>query len=201
MIHADLHIHTIFSNDSSIHPKRLVEELAAHPHIKVIAVTDHNTGKGYFKVKEYASAYRDVLVIPGIEVSTVHGDIVILGASEVPPEPWTVENVLDYTREIGCLAIAAHPYRQFGLGELTRNYKFDAVEVLNGGSSPQANAMALRLARSMGLPGVAGSDAHTPSDLWKVYTEIQASMDLEEILRAIRNGKVKVSGGNASIHF
>ncbi|MBC7131451.1 PHP domain-containing protein [Candidatus Bathyarchaeota archaeon] len=201
MIRADLHIHTVFSNDSSIHPRKLVEELVAHPYINAIAVTDHNKGKGYHKVKELASDYPDILVIPGIEVSTVYGDIIILGASEVPPEPWTVENILDFVREIDCLAIAAHPYRQFGLGDLTRKYKFDAIEVLNGGSSHQSNVLARELAKSMGLPGVAGSDAHSPAELWTVYTEIQASMDLDEVLKAIKKGNVKVSAVNTSIRF
>ncbi|MBS7659329.1 MAG: PHP domain-containing protein [Candidatus Bathyarchaeia archaeon] len=201
MIRADLHIHTIFSNDSSIHPKILVEQLIAHPYINAIAVTDHNTGKGYYKVRELATAYPDVLIIPGIEVSTVHGDILLLGSAEVPPEPWTIENILDFAKEVGCLAIAAHPYRQFGLGDLVRNYKFDAIETLNGGSSPQSNAMAGELAKSMGLPGVAGSDAHSPQELWTAYTEVQASMDLDEVLRAIKMGKTRTLIAKNSIHF
>ncbi|MEM2546003.1 MAG: CehA/McbA family metallohydrolase [Candidatus Bathyarchaeia archaeon] len=191
MIRADLHIHTLFSNDSSIHPKVLVEQLLAHPYIKVAAVTDHNTVKGYYKVRELASAYEDILVIPGIEVSTVDGDLLLLGAAEVPPEPWTVEKVIDFARGLGCLVVAAHPYREFGLGDLTRKYKVDAIEVLNAGSSAYSNALAEDLAKTMGLPGVAGSDAHRVDELWRAYTEIQAGLDLDEILKAIKSGRVK----------
>ncbi|MEM3566441.1 MAG: PHP domain-containing protein [Candidatus Bathyarchaeia archaeon] len=201
MIHADLHIHTMFSPDASIHPKTIVEQLFAHPHIKAAAITDHNTVRGYYKVLELAKAYPDILIIPGIEVSSFGGDLILLGIAEVPPQPWTVKNVIDFAHERGGLAIAAHPYRVFGLGDFAKNYVIDAVEVLNGGCSRQLNMLAEELAKAMALPGVAGSDAHRADELWTVYNEIQASTDLDEILRAIKRGHVRVAYAGKSIHF
>jgi len=51
------------------------------------------------------------------------------------------------------------------------------------------------------LPGVAGSDAHKPSELWSAYTIIQSSNDLDDILKAIKKGLVKAVRGEKSIHF
>lgn len=201
MIRADLHIHTVFSLDSSIPPKTLVNMLLAHPSIKAVAITDHNTVRGYFKVQELASAYPDLLIIPGIEVSTLEGDLILLGVAEVPPQPWTVENVIDFARSRGGLVVAAHPYREFGLGDSARRYPIDAIEVLNGGCPRQLNVLAEELAKAMGLPGVAGSDAHRVDELWTVYTEIQASTDLDDILRAVKKGFVKASHSEKSIRF
>lgn len=201
LIRADLHVHTVFSFDASIKPKTLVDQLLAHPFIKAVAVTDHNTVRGYYRVWELASAYQDILIIPGVEVSTVKGDLLLLGVVEVPPQPWTVEDVIDFARSRDGLVIAAHPYRAYGLGDSARNYNIDAVEVLNGGSSPQLNMLAEDLARTMGLPGVAGSDAHNVEELWTVYSEIQASTDLDEVLKAIKQGLVRVSHAEKSIHF
>ena len=201
MIRADLHIHTIFSPDASIHPKTIVEQLFAHPHIKAAAITDHNTVRGYQKVSELAKAYPDILIIPGVEISSFGGDLILLGITEIPPQPWTVENVIDFAHERGGLVVAAHPYRVYGLGDSAKNYEIDAVEVLNGGCSRQLNMLAERLARAMALPGVAGSDAHRAEELWAVYTEIQASTDLDEILRAIKRGFVRVAHTEKSIHF
>lgn len=178
-----------------------MEQLLAHPCIKVAAITDHNTVKGFYKVRELASAHEDILIIPGIEVSTVDGDLLLLGAAEVPPEPWTVEKVIDFARDLDCVVVAAHPYREFGLGELTKKYKVDAIEVLNAGSSPHSNALAEDLAKTMGLPGVAGSDAHQADELWRVYNEIQAGLDLDDILKAIKKGFVKVVSAKNSIRF
>ncbi|MEM1565967.1 MAG: PHP domain-containing protein [Candidatus Bathyarchaeia archaeon] len=201
MIRADLHIHTLFSPDSSIHPKTLVDMLLVHPSIKAVAVTDHNTVKGYFKVQELASAYPDLLIIPGIEVSTLEGDVILLGATEVPPQPWTVENVIDFARSRGGLVVAAHPYRAYGLGDSARKYPIDAVEVLNGGCPRQLNIMAEELAKAMGVPGTGGSDAHKVNELWTVYTEIQASADLDDVLKAIKRGLVRASYSEKSIRF
>lgn len=201
MIRADLHIHTTYSPDASINPKTIVNQLYAHPYIKAIAITDHNTTKGYHKVRKLASAYEDILIIPGIEVSTTEGDIIILGITEPPPKPWTPENIINYTKQQNGITVAAHPYRAYGLGDLAKNYDFDAIEILNGISTPQANKMAQKLAKTMGLPGVAGSDAHRVDEMWAVYTEVQASSNTEEILTAIKKGLVKVGYVRKSIHF
>ncbi len=201
MIRVDLHVHTTYSPDASIQPKIIVEQLYAHPFIKALAITDHNTVEGYHKVHELASAYQDILIIPGVEVSTIEGDLIVLGIAELPQKPWTAENVIDFARKKQALTIAAHPYRAHGMGDLTKNYDVDAIEVLNGISSPQVNKMAENLAKEMGLPGVAGSDAHQANELWTTYTEVQASPDINEILKAIKKGLVKVASTEKSIHF
>ena len=201
MIRADLHIHTTYSSDSAIQPKTLVEQLVAHNFIKVAAVTDHDTVKGCGVTRQLASAYPDILVIPGVEISTPQGDIIILGSDEMPPQPWTVENIIDFARERDYVSVVAHPYREYGMGDLAKNYKVDAIEVLNGGSSPSANKAAQDLANMMGLPDTAGSDAHQPSELCTVYTEVKASMNTEDILKAIKKGLVSIPPIGKSIHF
>jgi predicted metal-dependent phosphoesterase TrpH len=201
LIRADLHIHTTYSYDSSITPKALIETLVAHNSIKAAAVTDHDTVEGLSATRKLASVYPDILIIPGVEISTTEGDTVILGTDELPPKPWTVDDIIDFARERDCVSIVAHPYREYGMGDLARNYKFDAVEVLNGASSPLANKQAHELAKLMGVPGVAGSDAHQPAELCNVYTEIQAGLDVDEVLKAIKKGSVATYPKLGSIHF
>jgi predicted metal-dependent phosphoesterase TrpH len=196
-----LHLHTTYSPDASIPPKTIVNQLHAHRFIKAVAITDHNTAKGYYKVQELASPYQDILVIPGIEVSATGGDLIVLGVAELPSQPWTIENVIDFARERDGLVVVAHPYRAYGLGDLAKNHGFDAIEVLNGISAPHVNKMAENLAKTMDLPGVAGSDAHRADELWTVYTEVQASSDTDEILKAVKKGYVRVAYARKSIHF
>jgi predicted metal-dependent phosphoesterase TrpH len=201
LIKADLHIHTTYSDDSTVTPKILVEQLVSQSSIKVAALTDHNTIQGCKLTRQMASAYPDILVIPGVEISTAEGDIVILGTEELPPEPWTVGGIVDFARQNGSVSVVAHPYREYGMGDTARKYKFDAIEVLNGASSASANKSAQELARLMNLPGVAGTDAHQQEDLGKVYTEIQSGLDIEEILKSIKKGLVKAYPAKGSIHF
>jgi predicted metal-dependent phosphoesterase TrpH len=201
LVKADFHIHTTFSADSVISPKTLVEQLVLHPSIKVAAVTDHDSVDGIRSVRELALAYPDILIVPGVEISTPRGDIVLLGTEELPPKPWCVENLIDFAKDNGCVSVAAHPYRDFGIGDYAQNCRIDAIEVLNGNSLYSANKQAYELAKSLGLPGVAGSDAHKPSELYAVYTEVKASLDVDDILAAIKKGLVSVSLSGKSIHF
>ncbi len=201
MIKADLHIHTTYSNDSTVTPKALVEKLVNDNSIKVAAVTDHNTVKGLINTRKLAATYPDILIIPGVEISTAEGDLIVLGAEETPPEPWTVENVLDFAQDNNYVSVVAHPYREYGMGDLAMNYNVDAIEVLNGQTSKYANKLANELAKSMKIPGLAGSDAHNPSELLTIYTKIQGALDIDEILKAIKKGWVTTHSATRSIHF
>jgi predicted metal-dependent phosphoesterase TrpH len=175
--------------------------LAAHSFIKVAAVTDHDSVRGCRATVELASAYPDILVIPGVEISTEQGDVVVLGTYELPPKPWTPEVVTDFAKSIGAVSIVAHPFRMYGMGERARNVKVDAIEVLNGGSSQTANDEAKELAKSLSLPGTAGSDAHQVSELFSVFNKVSASLDVDSVLKAIKQGSVSAQVNRGSIRF
>jgi predicted metal-dependent phosphoesterase TrpH len=178
-----------------------VDQLVAHSFIKVAAVTDHDSVRGCRATVELASAYPDILIIPGVEITTPQGDMLVLGTEELPPRPWTPQVVADYAKKIDGVSIIAHPFRQYGMGELARNVKVDAIEVLNGGSSSGANDEARELAKSLGLPGTAGSDAHQFSELFSVNCTVDASLDVDSVLRAIKKGSVSTQVTRGSIRF
>lgn len=191
LLFADFHIHTIYSSDSLIQPKTLIDMLAAHSYIKVAAITDHDSVRGCKATVELARAYPDILIIPGCEISTPQGDMVVLGTYELPPKPWSPENVADFAKSIDGVSIVAHPFRTYGMGETSRNIKVDAIEVLNGGSSKEANQQAKELANQLGLPGTAGSDAHMVSELFSVSNRIESKLEVDSVLAAIKKGLVE----------
>ena len=178
-----------------------MQTLLAHPYVKAAAVTDHDTIAGLREIRQLASPHHDILIIPGVEITTRQGDVLVLGAQELPPKPWDVEDVVDFARATGCITIAAHPFRQFGLADEVADSGVDAVEVYNGGSSGLVNKKALDIARKLGLPGVSGSDSHQPSDLFSVCTQVQASLKEDEILDAIRKGYVSALPAGKSVRF
>jgi len=192
MICVDLHLHTRFSFDASISPKFLVDALNAHPTVKGVAVTDHNTLEGYFHVRRFAAAYQDVVIIPGVEVSTVFGDVIVLGVEEKPAYWSSLESVVDFARDKNGVIIVPHPYRGGGIGDAAKKIPngFTAVEIASPDASIEENKMAEMLAKTKNMPGVAGSDAHHIHQMWKAYTEIDSDPHVESILRAIKNGSV-----------
>ena len=192
MIRIDLHVHTLYSGDSNISPKMLIEQLNINPTVKAVAITDHDTIEGYKHVKKLAEAYEGLLVIPGVEVSTFEGHINVLGVEEMPKYPLSAEELIDFARERQAVVVIPHPYRVCGLGDNAKKLDVDAIETLNYRASKAENKLAEKLAKELNLPGVAGTDAHRPNQLFKVYTEVDADPDINSILKAIRNGAVRI---------
>jgi len=191
MIRVDLHVHTSFSGDATINPKFVADALNAHSTIKAVAITDHDTFTGYFQVRKLATVYQDLLIIPGIEVTTRQGDIILLGIEEKPPYMSTLKSVVDFARESVALIIIPHPYRVRGIGDAAEKIPADAVETVNPWASSTENKLAQKLAKARNLPEVAGSDAHKPEQLWTAYTEVDAEPEVGSVLSAVKNGRVK----------
>jgi len=63
------------------------------------------------------------------------------------------------------------------------------------------NIEARELAKSMGLPGTAGSDAHQLPELFGVCSKIDASLNVESVMKAIKKGSISAQASRASIHI
>ncbi|MCY0873555.1 MAG: PHP domain-containing protein [Acidianus infernus] len=182
----DFHTHTNYS-DGKENPKALVE-YAKRKGI-YIAITDHDTSKGYEKVKEEA-------VIPGEEVTTQFGHVVIL-CNFPPNPPKDISSLVDYSKENSCIIFPSHPFDIFrkGIGNKVFEYKFDAIEIFNSKAPKSANEKASNAARELKLPGLANSDSHVKEAIGSAYNEIEISeFNIDEVLESIRKGKVKPVG-------
>ena len=189
----DLHIHTNYSQDSTITPKQLVM-FAKKSGMDAVAVTDHDTIEGALETSKQC---KDFLVIPGIEVTTRHGHVLGLNVHERIPPTLDVTTTIQKIHKAGGIAIAAHPTALLR-GKL-RNHmteEFDAVEVTNASSIPFrfSNRANRKIAEELNLPQTGGSDAHYAPEIGMAYSAIEASLEKEEIIAAIRNGKTKACG-------
>jgi predicted metal-dependent phosphoesterase TrpH len=174
-----------------INPKQVVDTLYAHTTIKGVAITDHDALEGYFQVRKLAAAYEDLVIIPGVEVSTDQGDLILLGIEEKPAYKSPLASVVDFATERAALIIIPHPYRVHGIGEAAEKARADAIEIMNPWATPRENKLAEELAKARNLPGVAGSDAHRPEQMWTAYTEVDAEPNVASVLKAIKKGRVK----------
>jgi hypothetical protein len=46
------------------------------------------------------------------------------------------------------------------------------------------------MAKMLGLPGTAGSDAHQVSELFAVYNQLEADLNVDSVLAAVKRGAV-----------
>ncbi len=184
---ADLHVHTLYSNDGRTSLEDLIK-FSVDKGIGCVAVTDHNS----FEAFEHLKDNGKVIIIPAEEVSSKEGHIVALGIDRLIPRGHSIQETIDLIHEAGGYAFAAHPYRWWsGLGEKnTLEYPFDGIEARNGRSIPSANVKSEALAKRIGKPISAGSDAHTPRHIGEGYVELPDDIRTwQDAVAAIMAGK------------
>ena len=195
MLTCDLHVHTNYSRDGESSVEEILRK-AEEAGLDAIAITDHDSVDG---AKHALSLSSRVLVIPGIEVSTRQGHLLVLGVTEIIPSGLDVIDTIHMARRMGALLILPHPYHLWRHGVARRKKAgmaaVDAVESFNSrfivGS---ANTKAARIAQRLGKPCVGGSDAHNARFVGFGRTYVDAEPNVPAILDAIRAGRVSCGG-------
>jgi len=195
----DLHIHSAYSRDASASALEIVRKCKSLG-LDGLAITDHNEIKGSLEAFALAAS-EGVVVVRGVELSAVEGHVIALGVKELIPRGLSVPETVDKVRAAGAIAIAAHPGRfPSGIGiERAMVMDFDAIEVLNGGSSKRSNSRARTVAEHRKLPMTAGSDAHGIEQAGKAWTAVEGSSNEDDIIQAIAHGRCAVGGRSRTV--
>lgn len=156
--------------------------------INAVAVTDHDTLDGYRRVLD-TKGFGENLVLPGIEVTTDLGDIILLGITEAIVSRDAFE-VVDMARAAGGIIVAPHPFdwKRASLGEKSAMLGVDLIEGVNGKCSKDENQQAKEFAKAIGVPIVGGSDAHDKAQVGAVVNVLECEKDLDSLLAALRKG-------------
>lgn len=200
MLKYDFHIHSKYSRDSRTLLKDILRT-ATDKNLNGIAICDHDEVKGGLKALEIVKAnpkkYGDFVVIPGTEVSTSKGHVLVLGVTENIPSFMTPEETTDYARDLNALSIIAHPFRKsaHGIGYLGGSGA-DAAETFNSKCITNgSNKKAKKEAERIGMPQVGGSDAHIAELVGQGYTLVNIETNTQEnVFDAILRGKTVPAG-------
>ncbi len=195
VLRLDLHVHTIRSYDGHTRVEDL-PSLIRDKGLDGLAITEHDN----FDPPSFA----DVLILPGIEVTSRNGHVIGLGVRErIPPRLSADETIREIHRQDG-VAVIPHPFDPVcecvKIARLT--VKPDAVEVINADalSFHISNWLAKRDAKKFNLPQVGGSDSHIPQSIGDAYTLVQCEgRDADSLIQAIRAGRVRASGHPTSV--
>jgi predicted metal-dependent phosphoesterase TrpH len=195
----DLHVHSNCSDGRD--EVRTILRAAVRRGLAGLSITDHDTLQGSLEALKIIREERlDLILIPGAEVTTAEGHLLVLGVQELPPRGLSPEETSEMAREQGGITIVPHPYHPFrhAIGRIP---DCDAVEVYNSKHLfGIANARARRNAKKLDLPMVAGSDSHFAATVGLGVTEIEAA-DAEEAVEAIRAGQTRVVGKRTPPRF
>lgn len=188
-------MHTCYSHDAVITPKQLIT-YSKKQGLDGVAITDHDTIQGALELINS----KELIIIPGIEVSTPQGHVLALNVTETIPPKLNIWETVEKTHELGGIAVVAHPSVMLkGLRtSMHKDLNFDAVEVINSAAFPffLFTYLNRRMAANLNLPQTAGSDAHYALEIGFAYTLVDTDADVDEIVEAIRKG-VTVPFGKA----
>jgi predicted metal-dependent phosphoesterase TrpH len=204
----DLHLHTNRgSADSNLSPKDLVER-ARTIGIGAVCITEHDNIWDLNEIAPMTSEAR-VICIRGMEVTTEMGHVGVFGLSEYIGGIYKLAELRRVVDKFGGIMVANHPFRY----KLDPRFSFinpdhepidpehperaakleiiqmcDAVEVLNGACSEEENLFALKVARTLGMAEVAGSDSHSANSIGVVTTLFSEPVHNDrELIEAVRS--------------
>ena len=204
----DLHTHTYPKSPDSLLAPEVLFERAREAGLDGICLTEHDDFWDPEILEEWSRRYG-LLILPGCEVNTEEGHLLVYGLDRyvfgMHKAPFVRELV---DKERGAIVVS-HPYRRrfrpsegdtlaakssgervFGLA--------DTIEVLNGRGSKVENGFSRALGRHLGTPGTGASDAHREEDVGTYATEFSRPVrclgDLVEELRAGRFRAVTLGG-------
>lgn len=205
LLKAELHCHNVFSNfhqaerdtpyDCNVDIGEQLER-SLRMGLDSLFVTNHNTLDGHTQMLEFQKnhpKYQDIQVFPAEEITTAEGAHVIAYGlhNEIKPG-LPFEETLDEIKRQDAVSSAPHPFSLLdALREKAKSC--DIIEVFNSNNIDIiANAKATVFAKEHGITGVSGSDSHILSTLGRCTNIIQAENSLDDVLYAMRHGRVSI---------
>lgn len=183
-------------------PLKKILERCQELNINCIAVADHGTVEGALKMQ----ALAPFKVIVAEEILTPHGEVMGMFLKETIPSRISIPEAISRIKAQNGLVCIPHPFdtiRPSAMDGKTMERiakEIDIVEVFNA-RTLLSSAKARAFAEKHGLPGSAGSDAHTLGEIGHAYVEMPEFDNKDDFLKALAKGKVCGHRSNPLTHF
>ena len=203
----DLHTHTQPLSHDSLLTADVLIDLAKEARLDGVCLTEHDFFWEPEKVAELRTRHN-FLVIPGIEVNTEDGHIVVFGLQHYVYGMHRVHELSALVENAAGVMIAAHPYRRQLPFELLAEGDWSdalersvanpaythvaAIETMNGRGTPRENAFAVEIASRRGARKTGASDAHAAADVGRCATEFERSISgLGDLIAELKAGRFR----------
>ena len=204
----DLHTHSYPNSDDSFMSVDELIEGSKSLGLDGICLTDHDVFWTGEQISDLSSKH-DFLVIPGCEINTEAGHVLVFGLTQYQFGMHRPEFLQASVDKAEGVMIAAHPYRRRFLEEpaerpgvreemleRARSDEFfqmcQGIEALNGRGLAIQNEFSLELGRLLSSNMTAGSDAHKVEQIGTVATEFNGQVScLKDLIRELREGRYR----------
>lgn len=202
-LRVELHLHTNASGDSLVEPQQVIEH-CRKVGIDRVAITDHNSIAGALAAKALAPE----LVIVGEEIETTQGEFLGYFMSEPISKGLEPMEVIQRLRAQGAVISVSHPF------DHTRGPRWtyaqlaaiaphiDALETFNARCfSNKPNRQAAEFALEHGLPGTAGSDAHSIKEIGRAALRMPSFSNAASFLAALQQAQPQTRLSHPWVHL
>jgi predicted metal-dependent phosphoesterase TrpH len=193
----DLHVHSNRSDSQSTIQE--VVSKAKEKDLDGIALTDHMRMTPLGLVSETDS----FLIVPGMEVETTDGHVLVLGIRKMPKNNLSLVEVVSWARREEGVTVVAHPAVPGFTApeEIIERAQPDAIETMNAlVPFEMYNQRGRRIAERLMLPQTGGSDSHRSKTVGDAYTLVDvAHRTADDVISAIKEGRVQPAGGRSSL--
>ena len=202
----DLHTHSYpHSDDSFMSVDELIEGSKSLG-LDAICLTDHDAFWTTEQIDDLSNSHN-FLIIPGCEINTEAGHVLVFGLSKYEFGMHKPEFLQDCVDKAGGAMIAAHPYRRRFIEEPAEKpgvreemleraggdeffQMCQGLEALNGRGLSIQNQFSLDLGGMLSVSMTAGSDAHKVEQIGTVATEFERPVScLADLIKELRAGR------------
>jgi hypothetical protein len=195
----DLHTHSIKSDDGRAKVQNYCQWIRTREiPIDGFVLTEHRQFDLESDYSSLASEF-DLTILKASEVETEYGHVLVYGVSEGLLKEFDFRNiqlslaeVIDACARHDAIPVPCHPGRprvgmsahleEFGIPDGVR-----IVEIYNGGSRGEEDAVAQDMATQLDYLGIGGSDAHIVSHVGRCSTRFPARINTEqELVEALK---------------
>jgi predicted metal-dependent phosphoesterase TrpH len=198
LLKIDLHVHSEASKDGVSSIRDIVKS-AKEKHLDGVAITDHDLPLNRNKAIEL-SGEMGFLLIPGVEITTSSGHLIVLDPRRNFYFNAPFLEVVKTAIADGSTVIIPHPTDPFSHGVGEKSVKSSLpyslpLEVINASTLHRYNISAARLADTLNLAKLGGSDAHWAPVVGDAFTIIESQdQTVDAILDAIKKGRTQAQG-------
>lgn len=195
----DLHSHSIKSDDGRAKVPNYCQWIRAREiPIDGFVLTEH---RQFDFESDYSALAKEfgLTILKASEVETEYGHVLVFGVTEALTQTFDFTNihlplaqVIEAAERHGAVPVPCHPGRKrVGMSAHLEEYGVPQgvriVEIYNGGSRGDEDAIAQNMAAEQDYLGIGGSDAHIVSQIGKCATrfpeKITSAAELAEALR------------------
>jgi len=182
----DLHIHSEYSGDSSS-PVKEILRVAKLRGLRMISITDHGTVEGSLKAMQLS---RRIKVIPGQEIKTKQGEILVYGLEWDLSEGHNLRKTCQKVKRSEGYIVIPHPLDPTRFSVRKSLFQvldlIDGIEIHNSRTPAPFNHYARKVSARFGIPGFAGSDAHMLSEIGKAVSDAEGNPPFGKQVRIIK---------------